>query len=132
VTSGPEGNQALYEDRWITVTPAALTIRGYYFPLGSARSIPIGRIHWVQKVAIGKFTGQWRIWGTANPKYWLSLDPRRPRKKVALVLDLGGQLRPVITPDDPDVMLKVLDDLGVPNAGEAAKNPPIQGKFLTL
>jgi hypothetical protein len=48
--------------------------------------------------------GKGRIWGTANPRYWASLDPQRPSKDVALVLDLGGMVHPFITPDDPDAV----------------------------
>jgi hypothetical protein len=52
--------------------------------------------------------GRFRIWGTASPRYWVSLDPRRPHKSTALVLDLGRRIRPFITPDDPDAVLATI------------------------
>lgn len=55
----------------------------------------------MRRVDLGLLTGRGRIWGTANPRYWASLDPNRPRKAVGLILDLGGFVRPFITPDDP-------------------------------
>jgi hypothetical protein len=61
-----------YHDRWISCTPDGITIRGYSFP-----------------------------WGTGNPRYWASLDPRRPGKRAGLLLDVGRGVTPLITPDDP-------------------------------
>jgi hypothetical protein len=46
--------------------------------------------------------------GTANPRFWAHLDPGRPRKPWALVLDVGARVRPVVTPDDADAVLSVL------------------------
>jgi hypothetical protein len=96
-----------YSDRWIECTPDALRIRGYYFPWGT-KCIPYESIRAVQRVDIGLFTGKGRIWGTANPRYWASLDPRRPAKDVGLILDLGRPVRPFITPDDPDAVERAI------------------------
>ena len=89
-----------YADRWITCAPDAILIRGYYFPWGTKR-IPYGSIRSIRRVNMGALTGRGRIWGTSNPRYWASLDPRRPRKKTALILDVGGRVQPFLTPDDP-------------------------------
>jgi hypothetical protein len=90
-----------YDDRWIECTPDAVKVRGYYFPWGTKR-IPYSSIRSVRRVTMGVGTGKWRIWGTANPRYWASLDPGRPKKTVGLILDLGRFVHPFITPDDPD------------------------------
>jgi hypothetical protein len=92
-----------YRDRWIECTADAMRIRGYYFPWGTKR-IPYGSIRSVRRVGIGSFTGKGRVWGSANPRYWAHLDPRRPEKKVGLILDLGRFVRPFITPDDTDAV----------------------------
>lgn len=91
---------ASYRDRWIRCTPDAIRIRGYYFPWGTKR-IPYGSIRSVRRVEIAAFTGKGRVWGTANPRYWASLDPRRPQKTEALILDLGRPVKPFITPMTP-------------------------------
>jgi hypothetical protein len=104
----------LYRDRWITCTPDEVVVRAYYFPWGSKR-IPYASIRSVRRVAMGAFSGRGRIWGTADPRYWASLDPRRPSKTAALVLDLGRRIRPVLTPDDPDAVAAVLREHGVPS-----------------
>lgn len=98
-----------YQDRWIACGPDEITVRGYYFPWGS-KHIPYRRIRSFELAPVGTFTGRGRIWGTANPRYWASLDPKRPGKKTALILDLGGPVRPFLTPDDPDRVAAVITD----------------------
>lgn len=58
----------------------------------------------VRRVRLGLTRGKGGVWGTANPRYWASLDPRRAAKDTGLVLDLGRLVRPFITPDDPDAV----------------------------
>jgi hypothetical protein len=94
---------ASYQDQWIDCTPDAIRIRGYYFPWGTKR-IPYSTIRSLRRVEIATFRGQGRIWGTANPRYWANLDPQRPGKTDALILDLGRPVQPFITPDDPDAL----------------------------
>jgi hypothetical protein len=103
-----------YRDRWIECSADRIEIRGYYFPWGTKR-IPYSSIRSVRRVEIGAFSGKGRIWGTANPRYWASLDPRRPKKSVGLILDLGRYVQPFITPDDPDAveaLIREHSDLG--------------------
>jgi len=92
-----------YRDRWIECTPEGIRVRGYYFPWGT-KHIPYSSIRSVERVDIGPLTGRARIWGTANPRYWASLDPQRRQKKAALILDLGRFVRPFLTPEDPDAV----------------------------
>lgn len=90
-----------YQDRWIDCTADEIRIRGYYFPWGTKR-IRYSSLRDLQRVSISAMRGQFRIWGTANPRYWASLDPRRPSKQTGFLLDLGKVVRPFVTPDDPD------------------------------
>ena len=91
---------ALYKDRWIECTGDAVLIHGYYFPWGTKR-VPYQSIREVRRVPIGTFTGGGRVWGSTTLRYWASLDPGRPGKKTALILDTGRRILPFITPDDP-------------------------------
>lgn len=68
---------ARYKDRWIECTDEELRIRGYYLPWGTKR-IRYADIQSVRRVQLGVLRGRGRIWGTANPRYWASLDPARP------------------------------------------------------
>jgi hypothetical protein len=92
---------ATYRDRWIACTEVEIRIRFYYFPVGTKR-IKYEVIKGVTRVHTSAAHGRGRIWGTGNPHYWASLDPQRPRKRVAFVLDVGRFVRPFLTPDDPD------------------------------
>ncbi len=96
-----------YRDRWIECTAEQIRIRGYDFPWGTKR-IAYGSIRGIRRVELSAVRGTGRIWGTANPRYWASLDPRRPTKSVGLILDLGRFVRPFITPDDPDAVEQVI------------------------
>ncbi len=98
-----------YQDKGIVLDDDGITIHWYYFPMGSKR------IHWPQlrKVSvekIGILTGKWRIWGTSDPRCWLPLDLSRPSKDRAIVLQLDSAVSPVVTPDDVDAVLRVIQD----------------------
>jgi hypothetical protein len=98
---------ASYHDRWIEGTADGLHLHRYYFPWGS-KHIPWTSIRAVRRVPVGMVTGKGRIWGTANPRYWASYDPARPKKSVGLILDLGKPVRPFLTPDDPAALEAVI------------------------
>jgi hypothetical protein len=100
----------LYEDPWVQCGREALTIRGYYFPFATPKVIAYRDIQSVTPFELGPWTGKWRIWGTSNPSQWWHLDWSRPQKQVALVLDLGGPVRPVITPADPEQVKAIIDE----------------------
>lgn len=103
-----------YEDRRIALTQSGVEIRNYYFPVGTKR-IAYGSIRGVQRVEMssGILSGRWRIWGSGDFKHWFNLDTRRPKKKTALVVDVGKRLQPVLTPDDPDQAVSVLQSHGI-------------------
>ena len=96
-----------YSDRWIDLTDDEIVIRGYYIPWGTKR-IPYDRIRHVTRVSLGALTGRARIWGTANPGVWASLDPGRPRKRAGFLIDRGANVTPLITPDDPEAAERAL------------------------
>ncbi|WP_212745916.1 hypothetical protein [Sinomonas susongensis] len=102
------GNAATYEDGMIRCAGGELTIRRYY-PWGAKR-IRYTAIRGVKQLPL---TGanrirKWRIWGSGDFLHWWNLDPRRPRKQIALVIDLGRHVRPTITPDDPIAVEQIL------------------------
>jgi hypothetical protein len=109
----------LYHDRWITCTDDAIVVRWYY--LWGPKRIPYAAIRSAKRVDLGTFRGNLRIWGSANPRYWASLDPARPGKSAALILDVGTPVRPFITPDDVRAVESILVEhahlASVPHAG---------------
>ncbi len=103
---------ALYEDRWIACEPDRLIIRWYY--LWGRKVIPYRAIQDVEVYPLSFWTGSWRIWGTSDLRYWFHLDLDRPKKTTALVLDLGKWVKPVITPDDPELVARIIAERYAP------------------
>ena len=105
-----------YHDRWIDCVGGEIRIRGYYFPWGTKR-IPYSSVRRLERVQLSAMRGQFRIWGTANPRYWASFDPRRRSRRVGFVVDLGKAVSSFVTPDDPDAFESAVRDgarLGTP------------------
>lgn len=100
---------ALYEDAKIRCDSEGLTIRTYY-PWGAKR-IHYASIKSVEQLPLaGANAGRrWRIWGSGDFRHWWNLDPNRPGKRMALVLDVGRHIRPTITPDNPVAVEHILD-----------------------
>jgi hypothetical protein len=101
---------ALYEDRHVTCDDDGLTIHRYYFPFLGDKRVAYTAIRRVEVRAMGPFTGQWRVWGMGSPSHWFHLDGSRRRKTRCIALDLGGTIRPALTPDNVDDVLAVLRD----------------------
>jgi hypothetical protein len=114
-----------YTDRWLTVDEHGVAIRAYYFPWGSKR-IPLDAIESLERVDMTLSRGRGRIWGTANPRVWASLDPGRRKKKFGFVLDLGTFVKPFITPDDPDAFEEsVRSRIDLPPATQSSRRAPL-------
>jgi hypothetical protein len=114
-----------YRDRWITCDDKEIRVRAYYFPWGTKR-IPYGIINGMRRVTMDVLHGRGRIWGTGNLRYWASLDPRRPSKSVAFILDLGRRVSPFLTPDDPDAFERAVRG----HVPTSASSPPEDSPFI--
>ena len=114
--------ESRYRDRWIACSSDGISIRGYYFPWGT-KHIAYKKIRSARRVVIGAANGKARIWGTANPHYWASLDPQRPKKSVALILDLGRYVQPFITPDDPDAVAALICQYAGISVEDSGRSP---------
>jgi hypothetical protein len=104
----PEGvDTPAYHDRRITCTDTGVQVRGYFFPWGTKR-FDYSAVRAWRQVEMSAFGGRGRIWGTGNFKYWANLDPQRPKKDTAFLIDLGRGMQPFLTPDDPAAFGAVL------------------------
>jgi hypothetical protein len=106
-----------YDDGTIACGLDALVIRRYY--LWGAKTIPYATI---RGVSVLPLTGlnrvrRWRIWGSGDFVHWWNLDPARPGKSEALVLDVGRRVRPTITPDAPAEVQRVITERARLRAG---------------
>ena len=99
-----------YDDGRIACDDQGLLIRHYYL-IGPKR-IRYAEIRGVKESPLGA-AGKWRIHGSGDLSHWFNFDPRRPRKDTALVISLGGRIKPVITPDDPARVVAELTGHGI-------------------
>src|SRR5260370_8145299 len=98
----------LYRDKWSTCTEDASEDRWYY--LWGAKRIPYSAIKSARLATLSPTRGRARIWGTANPRYWASLDPQRPTKRAALIIDTGGPVHAYLPPPDSDAAPATAND----------------------
>jgi hypothetical protein len=98
----------LYDDGRIQCDDEGLTIRWYY--LWGAKRVPFGSIRSAKTFALSPIRGKWRLWGSGDFVHWYNLDDSRPDKQTGIELDTGRRVRPCITPDDPDAVLRIIQD----------------------
>jgi hypothetical protein len=103
-------NAAAYDDGRIRCDDQELVIRNYY--LWGAKRIRYTSIRGVQTLPLTGLNAvrRWRIWGSGDFVHWWNLDPSRPGKSIALVIDVGRYVRPTITPDDPAAVASLLTE----------------------
>jgi hypothetical protein len=101
-----------YDDGTVACTDDELVIGRYYFPRG-ARRIPYRLIKQVRAVPLESMGWRIRIWGSRDLVHWWNLDLHRSDKPVALIVDTGGRMRAVITPEDADSVTAELFTHGV-------------------
>jgi hypothetical protein len=102
-------HSSIYDDGGIACDDEAVVIRRYY-PWGGKR-VPYASIKGVSELPLTGLNKvrKWRIWGSGDFVHWWNLDPKRPQKDLALVIDVGHRIRPTITPDDPHTVERILN-----------------------
>jgi hypothetical protein len=100
-----------YDDGLIACSDDELVIRRYGLSLRPKR-VPYAQIRAVEEIRLRSLR-RWRLPGTTDPRLWFNLDWGRRHKEQALVVDAGGRVKPVITPDDHERVVAVLREHGV-------------------
>lgn len=98
----------LYDDGLVELDEQGITLRRYYFPIGTSKHISYTDVQDVQHRSMTAWTGKGRLWGSGDLRHWAPLDLHRSEKDTAIILDLGGFVRPVFSPDDPQRVLALL------------------------
>jgi hypothetical protein len=101
-----------YDDGTVACTEDELVIGRYYF-LRGAKHIPYRTIKQVRRVPLDPMGWRVMIWGSSDLVHWWNLDLHRSDKPIALVIDIGGRIRPVITPADAGRVTAELVSRGV-------------------
>lgn len=101
-----------YDDGLIQLDRAAITLRRYHFPSGTAKVIALDDIRGYKAEQLGLFTQRFRVWGTSDFRRWLPLDIGRPLKSTLITLDVPGtRPSPAFTPARPEEFTALLDEL---------------------
>ncbi|NAS27117.1 hypothetical protein GT755_36300 [Herbidospora sp. NEAU-GS84] len=100
----------MYDDGLVICTDTELIIRTYYL-WGGDKSISLRAIRAVNAVPLPH--GSRRLWGTGDFVHWYNLDRDRPRRRMALWIDVGARIVPSITPRDPGRLITELASRGI-------------------
>lgn len=99
-----------YDDGLVQLDRAAITLRRYHFPSGTAKVIPLGSIRGYTAEPLGLLR-RLGVWGGSDSRRWLPLDVRRPAKSTLITLDVPGSWRPGFTPARPAEFTALLEEL---------------------
>jgi hypothetical protein len=97
----------LYDDGRIALDNDGLVIRRYY--LWGDKRIRYTAIRSVTRIPLNNARGRWRLWGSGDFKHWYNLDKSRYEKTTGFEIHTSTFTVPVITPDDPDAVERILD-----------------------
>ncbi len=106
----------LYSDDIVKLDEERIVVRRYYWPFGSKR-IRYSKIRRVRPRPLKAWHGQYRVQGIDFRRRWYSRDRHRGERETAIDLSIGNILRPSITPEDPVLVLEILQRMA-PNAFE--------------
>lgn len=108
---------ALYDDGLVKLDDGGITLRRYYFPIATSKHIPYTRVRRVESRPQHTLTGKGRIWGSGDFTHWAPLDPHRVRKETAVILHLDGRVMPSFSPEDPETVVRLIEERITPPAG---------------
>lgn len=106
----------LYADDVVRMNDETIAIRRYYWPRGRKR-IDYRDIREQKTRTLTAWKGQYRLHGMDLRGRWYSRDRNRAEKDLAIDLDVGKRIRPVITPDDPTQVLEILNQRTATSTG---------------
>ena len=100
--------EVLYSDSVVRMREDGLIINRYYWPVGRKR-IPYTEIRAFTARPLKAWHGQYRVHGIDHRGRWYSRDRHRGEKERAIDLTVGRLIQPVLTPDDIDAVLEILE-----------------------
>ena len=98
-----------YEDRSLLIDDDGITITSYFWP-GHRRHIPFSSIVAVEEIPLETFSGRYRLVGfeLRRLRDFFPWDTHRSATSRAIALDIGRRVRPVISPEDHEQVLKLI------------------------
>jgi hypothetical protein len=98
----------IYTDTVVRMSEDELVINRYYWPFGKKR-IPYTDIRSFSSRPLKAWHGQYRVQGVDHRGRWYSRDRHRGDKEQAIDLTVGRLIHPVLTPDDFDDVIDILE-----------------------
>jgi len=106
--------RTLYEDPRLLLSTAAVTMRGYWPPFATSRTLRLESIaRYSQHTRDDPSLRRWPRWGRGGAGTWFPLDRSRPRRDVAVALWHHDGARAVVTPANPVRFIALLGELDV-------------------
>lgn len=99
----------IYEDKYVICDDDAITIKLYYFPVGSKR-IAYNSIRSIKERNLAINAGKIRLWGMDFAPEWFHWDLERPQKSKCIVIDEGEWIKAAITPENHQSVLNILQE----------------------
>lgn len=90
----------LYQDKYVTITEYSLTIRKYYFPLATSKSIMFSEM---KKISLESALNVNHLWGTSTHflNNWFNYDSERAHKDKFIEVEVkNARIRPSFTCED--------------------------------
>ena len=106
----------LYSDGVVRMSEDGIVINHYYWPFGRKR-IAYADIRGFDVRPLKAWHGQFRVHGIDHLGRWYSRDRHRGEKERAIDLRVGLLLHPVLTPDDIDKVIAILETKVTTSAG---------------
>lgn len=99
-----------YTDQSLAIDSDGITIGNYRYP-GHDRRIPFSSIAGFETITLGPLTGRFRLvgFGFTRPRHFFPWDRKRRTGQQAIALDLGKFVRPVISPEDHERVVQILN-----------------------
>ncbi len=104
----PQRREWLYSDTVVKMNEDGIVINQYYWPVGRKR-IPYTEIRSFTARPLRPWHGQFRVHGIDHRGRWYSRDRHRGEKERAIDLTVGRLIHPILTPDDIDAVLGILE-----------------------
>ena len=100
-----------YEDSVILLDQEGITIKNYSRPRHQRR-ISYSAIRSASLIELGLLTGRHRLVGLGfrRPRHFFHWDSHRSSKTHAISLDVGKVIHPVISPDDHQTVLDIIEE----------------------
>jgi len=101
----------LYEDNFVALDDSALTVKRYYFPFFTSKTVRFDQIQKVEFWPASVWHGRFRVMGFRDYETWFAWDASRPvREGVFVVILTNAWFRMGFSVENCDQAKQILHD----------------------